>query len=51
MLETNKLMSESEIKTLLEDIISVYETGYRTNDLDTEVEKWSQIQILRWILE
>lgn len=45
------MLSESAIRTLLDDIISVYETGYRSDDLDTEAEKWGQIEILRWVLD
>ncbi len=45
------MMSESEIRTLLADIRSVYETGLTRDDLETEAEKWGQIQILEWILE
>lgn len=44
------MMSEKEIRTLLEDIRTVYEVGYQVDDLDTEAEKWGQIQILEWIL-
>ncbi|MFQ5788616.1 MAG: hypothetical protein ACE5H1_11630 [Thermodesulfobacteriota bacterium] len=44
------MKSEKEIRSMLNDIISTYETGYRTGDLDTEAEKWGQIEILRWVL-
>jgi hypothetical protein len=45
------MLTESQIRTLLEDIRNVYETGLVRDDLDTEVEKWSQIQILELILD
>jgi hypothetical protein len=44
------MMSETEIKALLEDIKTAYLVGYFKNDLDSEAEKWGQIQILEWIL-
>jgi len=43
-------MSERNIKTLLEDIKSVYQVGYFKDDLSTEAEKWGQIEILEQIL-
>ena len=43
-------MSEDRIRKLLEDIKTVYEVGYLKDDLDTESEKWGQIEILEWIL-
>ncbi len=43
-------MSENQIKILLEDIKSVYSVGYSKDDLDTEAEKWGQIEILEQIL-
>ena len=45
-----KLMSENQIKILLEDLKSVYTVGYFKNDLTTEAEKWGQIEILEQIL-
>ena len=45
-----KLMSETQIKILLEDIKSVYMVGYFKDDLTTEAEKWGQIEILEYIL-
>jgi len=44
------MFSEEKIKTLLDDIKSVYLVGYFKEDLSTEAEKWGQIQILEWIL-
>jgi hypothetical protein len=44
------MISENQIRTLLEDIKSVYLVGYFKEDLTTEAEKWGQIQILEWIL-
>lgn len=43
-------MSEHLIKTLLEDIKTVYMVGYFKDDLTTEAEKWGQIEILEQIL-
>ena len=43
-------MSENQIKILLEDIKSVYTIGYSKEDLNTEAEKWGQIEILEQIL-
>lgn len=43
-------MSESNIKTLLDDIKTVYLVGYFKDDLATEAEKWGQIQILEYVL-
>ena len=48
--EVIKLLSEQQIKILLEDIKSVYMVGYFKEDLTTEAEKWGQIQILEFIL-
>jgi hypothetical protein len=44
------MMSEEQIKILLDDIKSVYMVGYFKEDLTTEAEKWGQIQILEYIL-
>ncbi|KFM14394.1 hypothetical protein SCCGRSA3_00014 [Marine Group I thaumarchaeote SCGC RSA3] len=44
------MMSEKQIKILLEDLLSQYLVGYFSDDLDYEAEKWGQIQILEWIL-
>jgi hypothetical protein len=44
------VLTEEQIKKLLADIKSAYLVGYFNNDLDTEAEKWGQIQILEWIL-
>jgi len=44
------LMNQKQIEILLEDIKSVYMVGYFKEDLNTEAEKWGQIQILEWIL-
>jgi len=44
------MLSELKIRTLLEDIKTVYLVGYHNDDLDTEAEKWGQIQILELIL-
>ncbi len=44
------MISERNIRTLLEDIKSVYLVGYFKNDLTTEAEKWGQIEILEYIL-
>ncbi len=46
----NMMIGENQIRTLLEDIKSVYMVGYFKDDLTTEAEKWGQIQILEWIL-
>ena len=43
-------MNQKQIEILLEDIKSVYMVGYFKEDLNTEAEKWGQIQILEWIL-
>jgi hypothetical protein len=43
-------MSERQIKILLSDIKSVYTVGYFKDDLDSEAEKWGQIEILEQIL-
>ena len=43
-------MSENQIKSLLHDIKSVYMVGYFKEDLNTEAEKWGQIEILEQIL-
>lgn len=45
------MLSEEEIKVLLEDIRTSYMVGYQTDDLNSEAEKWGQIQILEWILQ
>lgn len=44
------MLSEEEIKVLLEDIRTSYMVGYQNDDLNSEAEKWGQIQILEWIL-
>lgn len=44
------MLSEEQIKKLLNDIKTAYIVGYFNDDLDTEAEKWGQIQILEWIL-
>ncbi len=44
------MLDEAKIRKLLDDIRTAYEIGYQNNDLDTEAEKWGQIQILEWIL-
>lgn len=46
----NVMLSEEQIKTLLEDIRTSYMVGYQKEDLNSEAEKWGQIQILEWIL-
>jgi len=43
-------MNQKQIEILLEDIKTVYMTGYFKEDLTTEAEKWGQIQILEWII-
>ena len=43
-------MSENQIKSLLNDIKSVYMVGYFKDDLTTEAEKWGQIEILQQVL-
>jgi hypothetical protein len=43
-------MNENQIEILLEDIKSVYMVGYFNDDLATESEKWSQIEILQQVL-
>jgi hypothetical protein len=49
-MEVSNLLSEEQIKILLQDIKSVYMVGYFKEDLTTEAEKWGQIQILEFIL-
>jgi hypothetical protein len=44
------MMNEDQIQTLLQDIKTVYMVGYFKEDLDTEAEKWGQIEILEQIL-
>ena len=44
------MLTEEQIKILLQDIKSVYMVGYFKEDLTTEAEKWGQIQILEFIL-
>jgi len=44
------MMSEKQIRVLLSDLRSVYAIGYFRNDLDSESEKWSQIEMLEYIL-
>jgi hypothetical protein len=43
-------MSEKQIRILLSDLRSVYAIGYFTDDLDSESEKWGQIEMLEYIL-
>ena len=43
-------MNEDQIRILLQDIKTVYMVGYFKEDLDTEAEKWGQIEILEQIL-
>jgi hypothetical protein len=45
-----EMLSEEEIRVLLEDIRTSYEVGYQNDDLNSEAEKWGQIQILEWVL-
>lgn len=45
------MMNEKLIKILLDDLYTVYMVGYQREDLDTEAEKWGQIQILEYILD
>jgi hypothetical protein len=45
-----EMLSEKQVKSLLNDIRTAYEVGYQKDDLDSEAEKWGQIQILEWIL-
>jgi len=44
------MLTESQIKKLLEDIKTEYLVGYGNDTLTQEQEKWGQIQILEWIL-
>ncbi|NIP61718.1 MAG: hypothetical protein GWN01_13570 [Nitrosopumilaceae archaeon] len=44
------MISEEKVRTLLEDLKTVYMVGYFKDDLTTEAEKWGQIQILERIL-
>ena len=44
------MMSENQVRILLHDIKTVYMVGYFKEDLDTEAEKWGQIEILEQIL-
>jgi hypothetical protein len=46
----DEMLSEEEIQVLLEDIRTSYTVGYQNDDLNSEAEKWGQIQILEWIL-
>jgi len=48
--EEKAVLSEEQVRKLLGDIKSAYMVGYFGDDLDTEAEKWGQIQILEWIL-
>jgi len=43
-------MNEEQIRVLLHDLRSVYSVGYFKDDLDSEAEKWGQIEILEYIL-
>ena len=43
-------MNEDQIRILLQDIKTVYMVCYFKEDLDTEAEKWGQIEILEQIL-
>jgi hypothetical protein len=45
-----EMLSEEEIRNLLEDIRTSYMVGYQNDDLNSEAEKWGQIQILEWVL-
>ena len=45
------MMNEKLIKKLLDDLYTVYMVGYQKEDLNTEAEKWGQIQILEYILD
>jgi len=44
------MMNEKQIRILLSDLRSVYAIGYFKDDLDSESEKWSQIEMLEYIL-
>lgn len=44
------MISEIQIRKLLDEIRTAYEVGYQQDDLESEAEKWGQIQILEWIL-
>lgn len=44
------MISEEQIRKLLDEIRTAYEVGYQRDDLESEAEKWGQIQILEWIL-
>lgn len=44
------MISETQIRKLLDEIRTAYEVGYQQDDLESEAEKWGQIQILEWIL-
>lgn len=44
------MISEVQIRKLLDEIRTAYEVGYQQDDLESEAEKWGQIQILEWIL-
>jgi hypothetical protein len=46
----DEMLSEEEIRNLLEDIRTSYMVGYQNDDLNSEAEKWGQIQVLEWIL-
>jgi hypothetical protein len=45
------MMTEKQIRSLLHDIEVAYEVGYVKDDLESECEKYAQIEILRWILD
>lgn len=44
------MFSEEQVKKLLEDLKTSYLVGYFKDDLDTESQRWGQIQVLEWIL-
>jgi hypothetical protein len=44
------MLNEKQIRVLLSDLKSVYTVGYFKDDLDSEAEKWGQIEMLEYIL-
>ena len=45
------MMEENKVRALLDDLYAVYMVGYHIDDLDSEAEKWGQIQILEFIFK
>jgi len=45
------MMSKRLVKSLADDLQAKYFQGIATNDLETEVETYAQIELISWILE